>query len=205
MDLLLKGICAGFSIAAPVGAIGCLCIQQTLQYGSRYGRAAGLGAATADMLYGLLVVVGAHAVKDLLQAYRMPLTIFGGLFLIYLGLKKLIAPPATHCDASMSNKGIGYTYGMTFLLTIVNPATIIDFIALFTGLTIRVDRYMEGVIFVVGVFIGSVSWWLLLSSVVALWAQRVSTDVLRYINYAAGLVIIAFGLYALAQVCFVAY
>ena len=68
MSLIVEGIAVGFSIAAPVGAIGFLCIQQTLRGGIALGIASGLGAATADMMYGILVALGLTATQTILLA-----------------------------------------------------------------------------------------------------------------------------------------
>lgn len=197
---LIQGLGVGFSIAAPVGAIGFLCIQQTLTGGILLGVASGLGAATADMMYGILVALGMTASQTIILAYKTPLNIIGGLFLCYLGLKKFWAVPAQVQNAHATNHGLLHAYGMTFLLTLTNPATILDFAALFTGLNVTVLGYAESLSFVGGVFLGSAAWWLLLCFTVGIFRKRVSHTMLRYINYAAGIVILAFGLYALSKV-----
>jgi threonine/homoserine/homoserine lactone efflux protein len=94
MYFLLKGIAVGFSIAAPVGAIGFLCIQQTLKGGVRLGLVSGLGAATADTVYGVLVALGLKVTQDFLLSFKSPLTLLGGLFLCYLGIKKFFSQPS---------------------------------------------------------------------------------------------------------------
>ena len=91
MTLILEGFAVGFSIAAPVGAIGFLCIQQTLRGGIWLGVASGLGAATADMMYGILVALGLKAAQVVMLKCKMQLTLVGGLFLCYLGIRKFIA------------------------------------------------------------------------------------------------------------------
>lgn len=200
MYFILKGIAVGFSIAAPVGAIGLLCIERTLKGGIRLGIASGLGAATADMMYGILVALGLKACQALLLTYKVPLTIIGGLFLCYLGIKKFFSAPSIPMQTSQSvNEGLLKAYVVTFFLTLTNPATILDFAALFTGLNIDVSGYAESLSFVGGVFAGSAAWWLLLCFAVGLFRKRVSTQVLHYINYIAGIAIFSFGIYALSK------
>lgn len=198
MYFLLKGMAVGFSIAAPVGAIGFLCIQQTLRGGMALGVASGLGAATADMMYGIVVALGLKASQSVLLSYKTPLTFFGGLFLCYLGVRKFFSTPSLDNTQSIKG-GLWKAYGVTFLLTLTNPATILDFIALFTGLNIDVSGYIGSLSFVGGVFIGSASWWLLLCCVVGIFRKKVSAQVLRYINYIAGIAIFSFGIYALSN------
>ena len=129
----------------------------------------------------------------------MPLTIIGGLFLCYLGIKKFLSIPSIHSSQSI-NGGLLKAYVVTFFLTLTNPATILDFTALFTGLNINVSGYIESLCFVGGVFLGSAAWWFLLCFAVGLFRKKVSTRVLRYINYAAGIAIFSFGIYALSKV-----
>lgn len=202
MYLIIKGIAVGFSIAAPVGAIGFLCIQQTLKGGIRLGIVSGLGAATADMMYGILVALGLKASQTVLLSYKVPLTIIGGLFLCYLGIKKFFSTPSApseHTPQSTMNKGLLTAYVVTFFLTLTNPATILDFAALFTGLHIDVSGYVESLSFVGGVFMGSAAWWFFLCFAVGLFRKKISSQMLRYINYIAGIAIFSFGLYALSK------
>lgn len=199
MNLLLEGIAVGFSIAAPVGAIGFLCVQQTLKGGIRLGIASGLGAATADMMYGILVALGLNATQTLLLAYKMPLTLIGGLFLCYLGLKKIFATPPLIDTTQTVQTGLVWAFITTFFLTLTNPATILDFMALFTGLNIDVSGYRESFSFVGGVFLGSAVWWFMLCFAVGMFRKKVSARVLRYINYIAGVAIFSFGVFALSK------
>lgn len=199
MALWFEGVVVGFSIAAPVGAIGFLCIQQTLQGGMLVGLATGLGAATADTMYGILVALGLGATQTLLLAYKIPLSIIGGLFLCYLGIKKFFSPlPAQKSTTGSSD--LLKAYVTTFFLTLTNPATILDFMALFTGLTIDTSGVSNSLSFVAGVFLGSALWWLLLSLSVGLFRHRISAKILQYINYSAGIVIFSFGAYCLYKV-----
>lgn len=199
MYFIFKGIAVGFSIAAPVGAIGFLCIQRTLKYGISFGLASGLGAATADMMYGILVALGLKSCQEILLSYKTPLTIFGGLFLCFLGVKKFFSKPSSFSDSKSFKGGLVNAYIATFFLTLTNPATILDFIALFTGLSVNVCGYLESLSFVGGVFIGSALWWLLLCFSVGLFRKKVSAEMLKYINYIAGIIIFSFGLYAIAK------
>lgn len=95
METWLRGLALGFSIAAPVGPIGVLCIRRTLTDGRLVGFVSGLGAATADMLYGAVAAFGLTAVAAVLTGQRVWLGLIGGVFLLYLGLRTITrtAPP----------------------------------------------------------------------------------------------------------------
>ena len=82
--LFMQSLLIGLSIAAPVGPIGLLTIQRTLQQGPRVGLATGLGAAAADAVYGAIGAFGVTALIDALTAARVPLVLGGGTFLLWL-------------------------------------------------------------------------------------------------------------------------
>ena len=196
---VLQGLFVGFSTAAPVGPIGLLCIQNTLSRGIVFGVICGLGAATADMLYGILVAMGLQPLTNLILTIRTPLTICGSLFLIYMGLKKIWAPAATQAAELSSNatKHLIQAYLSTCFLTITNPATILDFMALFTSLRLDLANYIQSLQFVGGVFLGSAAWWLTLCGIVGICRKHVSQPMIIGINYGAGALICGFGLWVL--------
>lgn len=200
MDILLtlQGMMVGFSIAAPVGAIGLLCIQNTLSHGMIFGLVCGLGAATADMMYGILVAVGMKTFSTVILDVRTPLSMGGSLFLIYLGLKKFWSKPVLQA-ARIDSKMLFGAYISTFFLTLTNPATILDFMALFTGLRIDVAGHQQALSFIGGVFLGSTLWWFMLSGIVGMFRKRISDRVVLWINYVAGAMICGFGIWALAK------
>jgi len=197
-SFLARGMIVGFSIAAPVGAIGLLCIEQTIAGGFMLGLVSGLGAATADMCYGILVALGLKTIQSTLLAYRSILMLCGGIFLCYLGIKKFFSIPSLK-KVDSTNTRLLSAYITMFFLTLTNPATIIDFTAVFTLMKIDFSDYIQSLIFVAGVLIGSLVWWTFLCSSVAVFREKVSAQALRYINQIAGIVIFSFGAYSLIQ------
>ncbi len=196
---LLRGLIIGFSIAAPVGPIGVLCLRRTLAYGRLSGLVSGLGAATADSLYGAVAGFGLTAVSRLLLTHSAWLRIVGGLFLTYLGIRTMLSRPAQKA-AEAEDKGLLWDYASTFLLTLTNPVTILSYAAVFAGLGVAGAGASpeRAALLVAGVFLGSSAWWLILSSAVGLSRRWVSPRLLRLINLGSGLVIVAFGVAALA-------
>lgn len=87
MWLFLKGVIIGVTIAAPVGPIGILCIKRTLEQGKWIGFVSGLGAATADCVYGIIAGLGLTVIIHFLTGISMWLQLIGGVFLLYLGYK----------------------------------------------------------------------------------------------------------------------
>lgn len=176
ISFLLKGIILGFSIAAPVGPIGILCIRKTLQFGRFSGLFSGLGAAVADVIYAIIAAFGLTFISNFLMAGQFWLRLIGGGFLLYLGWKTFFA------KVSDKTKEISHTtllndFVSTFFLTITNPMTILSFLAVFAGLGLSSIQgsYLEAAVLVVGVFLGSAAWWLLLSEGVTLFRKRSAT------------------------------
>lgn len=200
-NFFLKGFVLGFSIAAPVGPIGVLCIRKSLQFGRLSGFVSGLGAAVADTIYGVIAAFGLTLVSDLLLAGQFWLKLIGGGFLIYLGLKTFFAKPAEK-SKEISHKTLFGDFISTFFLTITNPMTILSYLAVFAGLGLSAvsGNYMCATCLVGGVFIGSALWWLLLSEGVTLFRKKISLKVMTWINRFAGLIIAGFGIAALVTI-----
>ncbi len=133
IGLLARGFVLGFSIAMPVGPIGVLCMQRTLAQGRVAGLVSGLGAATADAVYGSVAGFGLTVVSGMLVRQQTWLGLVGGVFLCYLGLKTLLTQPAEQ-NSLESKGGLLGAYVSTFLLTLTNPLTILFFTLAFAGL-----------------------------------------------------------------------
>jgi threonine/homoserine/homoserine lactone efflux protein len=196
--LILRGFIIGISIAAPVGQIGVLCIRRTLSDGRLTGLLSGLGAATADMIYGAIAAFGLTVIMNALLDQKIWLQLIGGFFLLYLGGKTLLSRPAE--EAAQTNRsGLLGAYLSTLLLTITNPMTILSFIAIFAG-TIPTNTTGMPMVLVIGVFAGSAAWWLALSLGVGLMRERISPNLMVWINRASGIVITFFGVISLLSI-----
>jgi threonine/homoserine/homoserine lactone efflux protein len=197
----LRGLLIGFSIAAPVGPIGVLCIRRTLVDGRLAGLVSGLGAATADAFYGSLAGFGLTLVANFLVSQQTWLRLAGGIFLLYLGVKTFLSQPAADAAqvANTGSRGLWGAYLSTLLLTLTNPLTILSFVAIFAGLGLAGTggNTLSAGMLVLGVFCGSASWWLLLSGGVGLLRGRLTPRILQWVNRLAGAVIVIFGIVAL--------
>jgi threonine/homoserine/homoserine lactone efflux protein len=198
-DFFLKGMAIGFSIAAPVGPIGVLCIRRSLAEGAWVGFSTGLGAATADAAYGCVAGFGLSAISSFLIAQQLWVDLFGGAFLCYLGLRTFLSRPGGEVAADGRASFLA-AWGSTFLLTLANPATLISFVAVFAALGIgrSPSRAAAGQL-VLGVFLGSALWWMILSNGVGLFRAHMNSTWMRSINRISGSVLLAFGLYALSR------
>jgi threonine/homoserine/homoserine lactone efflux protein len=203
----VRGLALGLAVAAPVGPMSLLCMRQTLARGFLAGLASGLGIATADGVYGAVAAFGLVAITDVLIGQQPWLRLVGGLAMIWLGIGALRTRPAVAATTgSSASGGLGRAYGGTFALTMMNPSTILSFAALFAGLGLAgggglgsVGGVLVPLALVLGVFLGSAGWWLVVTGGISVARTRISPRVQRIVNAAAGLVLIGFGLAAIVM------
>lgn len=203
MTFFLKGLIVGLSIAAPVGPIGILCIRRTLANGRVAGFVSGLGAATADAMYGAAAGLGLTVVASVLVGGQQWLRLVGGLFLLYLGIRtwRTAGQGGTSSIASDTPRGLLGAYASTLALTLTNPMTILSFAAIFAGLGVAAGaRYASAAALVAGVFCGSALWWLSLSTAVGALRDHLSTSGVQWVSRASGAIIAGFGVQALVTV-----
>jgi threonine/homoserine/homoserine lactone efflux protein len=200
-SFFLKGLLIGFSIAAPVGPIGLLCIQRTVTYGRVSGFVTGLGAATADGMYGAVAAFGLTTISGFLVGQQLWFRLIGGVFLLYLGTKTFLSKPAEKAAVS-SHKGLFSDYASTVFLTVTNPMTILSFTAVFAGLGLAgSDRsHASASLMVAGVILGSTLWSLILSTGVSLFRPLFTGRSLRIVNGISGAILIGFGVSAFVSI-----
>jgi threonine/homoserine/homoserine lactone efflux protein len=200
-SFILKGMIIGFSIAAPVGPIGVLCIRRTLAEGRAYGLVSGLGAATADGFYGTVAALGLTLISSFLIDQANWLRLIGGAYLCYLGVKTFRSRPAERA-AEAKGRGLLGAYTSTLFLTLTNTLTIFAFAAIFAGVGAEAaaGNTLGALNVVLGVFLGSAGWWLILVTLTSLFRSRFTTGGLVWVNRVSGIIILGFGavmLYAL--------
>ena len=193
---LLKGVAVGFVIAVPVGPVGVLCVRRTIFEGRLFGFLSGLGAASADTIFGVVAGFGLTVVSDLLLGYQGWLRMAGGLFLVYIGanaLRKRIvrsAAPVTNAENLFG------AYFSTFVLTITNPVTILAFLGIFAGVGFSGEEATLGraAILVAGVLLGSLIWWLGISLGAGLFRKSFGERHLVLLNRISGSILALSGL-----------
>ncbi len=196
MHFFVKGAVLGFLIAAPVGPIGVLCIVRTLRSGWVTGFASGLGAATADAFYAAVAAFGVKAVSGIISALTLPLHLAGAGFCVFLGTKILRAQ-SPRVPSPADGMDVHTAYASTVLLTLLNPATILSFMAFFAAAMLHdAPKTSYAVLLVTGVLVGSGAWWLALATGVACTHRLAGETFLKTINLVSGLFLIGFGCYS---------
>ncbi len=167
----------------------------------------GLGAATADGIYGAIAAFGLTAISSFLVSQQFLFGLAGGVFLLYLGTKTVLSDPVRLSSEKISpvnhsGKDLLLDYVSTVALTLTNPMTILSFIAIFSGLGLvsAGGNMVSALLMVTGVIIGSALWWILLSGGVNMFRSRVTPASLKIINSFSGFIMIAFALIAFMRV-----
>ena len=158
---LLKGVLVGIIIAVPTGPVGVLCIRRTILHGRLAGFVSGLGAASADAVFGIIAGFGLTFVSDVLLGFQDWLRLGGAAFLLYIGVSALRADPLAGSRQQRDPETLLADYASTFALTLTNPITILAFLAIFAAIGFSGAEATLGraAILVLGVWLGSLLWW----------------------------------------------
>lgn len=197
-SLFAQSLLIGLSIAAPVGQIGVLAIQRTLQHGRAAGIATGMGAALADAVYGALGAYGVTAVTAWLMGAREPLALVGAAFLLWLAWRTARAAAARPAPVAQATGRLLRMVGGTFVLTLSNPSTILSFVAVFGVLAGR-GPVTRPWLMVLGVLVGSALWWLFLAGAVGAVRERFDARWQHRVNLLSAAVLAGFALWQLLQ------
>jgi threonine/homoserine/homoserine lactone efflux protein len=196
LSLLPRGLVLGFTIAAAVGPISLLTIRRTLAHGHVYGLASGLGVALADATYAAIAAFGLTAITSVLVGGRVLLGLVGGALLVVLAIRTMTSRP-NEVAVVAERPGLAAAFGSIFGLTMTNPMTILSFAGLFAGLGLTGTGGADAALLVAGVFLGSATWWVVLTSLVAALRSRVTIPVLTWVNRVSGAAILVFGVVAI--------
>ena len=202
---LLTGIIIGFSVAAPVGPIALLIMRRSLNEGRLSGFVSGLGAATADLVCGLAAALGLSAITTLINSHRSSLQLVGGIFMIWLGIHAFRAKdPVSAAQRPLHERNLFLAYVFTFLLTMANPLTLLGMVGVVAAAGVGGPAYShtDTVVLGGGIFIGSASWWLILSHLAGWLGHKLGHHVMHVINMVAGALIVGFGAWQLVSLLY---
>ena len=198
-ELFIHGIILGIALAAPVGPIAFVCIQRSLAQGRLHGIISGLGIATADAFYAAVTAFGLALISDFLLTRQWFFRLFGGIALIAVGIRIFFAAPPDATTAPGTESYLA-DYSTMLAFALANPLTILFFAIIIPGFGVVISgsTWVTPTIFVVGVFLGEVAWWVFLCGTLGSMRSYLTRDRLHLINRLSGLVITAFGVILLA-------
>jgi threonine/homoserine/homoserine lactone efflux protein len=204
IGLLLKGMLVGMIIAIPVGPVGVLCIRRTILHGRLPGFLSGMGAATADAMFGIIAGFGLTVISDWLFDYQDWLRVAGAAFLLYIGISAFFHDPLNRTQSQRDPESLVADFASTFALTITNPITILAFLAIFAGIGFAGGQATLGsaAILVLGVWFGSLIWWAGLVTCAGLLRLSFRHDHLVWINRGSGGILVLSGVGLLGSLLF---
>jgi threonine/homoserine/homoserine lactone efflux protein len=201
IDLVWRGLIAGLIIAAPVGPVNVFCVRQILTNGWRSGLLSGLGAAAVDTLYGSIAAFSITIVIRILMQEQSRILLFGGILLLIIGIAYFFKRPVAF-DASENCPAAHSGFVPAFLLNLMNPTAVLSFLAVLASLGLgNPMRRWSTMLVVVGIFCGSMGWWIALSAVVNRLRGRFTSPLAIYMNRVAGLAIGGFGVVLMILGC----
>lgn len=195
ITLLIKGILIGMLVSIPLGPIGILVIQRTVNKSRKAGFLSGMGAAISDTLYAIVAGFSLTFIIDFIRAHEVTFQAFGAFVVLALGIHIFLKNPVTDLRKNKV-RGNSHFQDMIscFLVTISNPLTVFVFIAVFTssGVAVNLEKPYHALVVIPGIFIGATLWWFSLSSIVGLFRHKINLRVLWWINKTAGALIVLF-------------
>lgn len=197
LELLWKGAIIGFMVSVPLGPIGVLCIQRTINKGRNSGFISGLGAVAADTIFAMIAGLGISIIIGFIEEKLLYFQIIGGIIILYLGIHIFYSNPVKQIRMQRLNKNkLSHDFLSVFFLTISNPIAIFFFLAMFTGVNLAKGpmTFFHLIFMVAGVTLGGACWWLILSSFVNIFRHRFRLKNLWWMNKVAGLMIFFLGL-----------
>jgi len=195
-EIIIKGILIGLLISVPLGPIGMLCIQRTLNRGQKYGIITGLGATTSDLVYTIVTLFFLSFVIDIIEENRFVIQLVGSVVVAAFGYFIFSNNPATQ---PKPNEPIKHTligdYASSFGLTFSNPLVLFVLIALFArfefiGSNSTLFLSIIGILSILG---GAFLWWSMLTFFVSRFKNKLNMRELKIINQITGIVIILTG------------
>lgn len=200
---MIKGIITGLLVSVPLGPIGILVIQRTLNKGRMSGFVSGLGASVADIIFALVAGLGLSIIINFIRDKQIFFQIAGGLFVIYIGLKIFYTNPVKALKLQRMNKTmLSQDFVSVFLLTISNPMAVFIFLAIMAAINLAGDNmnFFQLSVLLAGVFTGAAIWWFILSSIANRFRKRIRLRSIWWMNKITGTVVFIVGIAVLASV-----
>jgi threonine/homoserine/homoserine lactone efflux protein len=206
IELFLKGIIIGLMVSIPLGPIGVLCVQRTLNKGRKSGFVSGLGASVADTFFALIAGYGMSMVITFIKTQHLYFQIIGGAIIMYLGIHIFFTNPVKQLRLQrMSQNKLSQDFLSVLFLTVSNPMAIFFFLAMFAGVNLAggtMNVFFIGLV-VAGVSVGSVSWWFILTTLVNIFRHRFRLKAIWWMNKISGMLIFFLGIAAILSVWFI--
>ncbi len=199
LDGIIKGLIVGIVASAPMGPVGVLIIQRTLNKGRWYGFVTGIGAAVSDMVYAALLALAMGMVMPFVHEHMMPLQLIGSALLFIFGIYTYRSKPSTNLPHKPGGKkGTLVQNAVTgFLLTFSNPLILALFLALFARFNFVTPDKVKLSIEFVFVAVGALAWWLGLTYIINKVRRKFDEGRIWLLNRTIGIIVMVVSLMSL--------
>ena len=192
IDLAVRGMLVGIVASAPMGPVGVLTVQRTLNKGRWYGFATGIGAAVSDLIYAMMTGLGMSFVMDFIERPTTVLyfKLLGSILLFFFGAYTYYCKPATPHKSSGKRGSLWHNMFTGFAITASNPLIVFLFLALFARVGFVVPEHpIEQSIGYIGVLTGAIVWWLILTTALNRLGSRFDMSTISLLNRLLGLLV----------------
>ncbi len=197
VESFFKGFIVGMGASIPLGPLGVMCVQKTLSKGRLSGIATGLGASLTDTFFAAFAILSLALIQDFVKSNETAVLLAGGLAVMAIGLKIFLTNPVRQIRQNKGGKRLLEDFFASMIMTITNPGAIFLILGLFAFTGLEVDGSSSGPVITAalsGVFVGAISWWIILSTTINIFRNKFRLRQLLLINRVAGIVIMALGL-----------
>ena len=196
IEIIIKGILIGLCISVPLGPIGMLTIQRTLNRGQKHGIATGLGATTSDLVYTIITLFSLSFVLDFIEGHRFIIQLVGSLVVAFFGWYIFRSNPATQPKPNETVKhSLLGDFATSFGLTFSNPLVLFVLIALFARFEFIGNQttLLVSICGILSILGGALLWWSLLTFLVSRFRNKLNMRELKIINHITGAIILVIG------------
>ena len=197
LEVIYKGIIIGVIVSAPMGPIGILCVQRTLNRGRLHGLASGLGAMVSDVIYASVTLIGLGFMDDLLKDNHLLIQVIGSIVIILFGVALFYTNPLKVMKPSTNSTDTRYKHDFVtaFLLTLSNAAIIFLFISLFARFQYNPleKNWFTFAVGLLSIGVGALAWWFFITTYVSKLKRYFSRQSLKFFNRVVGIILILLG------------
>ncbi len=205
LSLFLKGIGMGLLVSIPLGPVGIMCIQRTINRGLKSGVFSGVGAAAADTIYALIAGFGLSFIINFIESKQTIIQFIGALIIVAISFRIFYTNPAVQLrnQRNKKNSRFGEVFSI-FIVTLSNPAVFFAFLAMFAGFNIlnSSSGHIGTLTAILGIFVGSMLWWYVLSALINKFRSKIRLKNLWWLNKIMGVVVFICGVVALIDLLF---
>ncbi len=196
LEFILKGIVVGIIVTAPVGPIGLLCIQRTINRGMLSGLVTGVSSAMADIMFAIIAGFSISAIGNFMEVNKLIIRLIGGIIVLILGIRIYTINPVKRLRHQKPQKSSYFSDAISgFLITLTNPVVIIVFGAAFASLGLNeAQENKEIILTITGIFIGASAWWTTLTFLINIFKTKINLRKMFWINRITGILVVLFGI-----------